>query len=816
MSEPHGKRQLALRVGGSLLLAFGQTAASIAWLRADGPIGLMYAYVACVETLTLLRLLLHRLPPLGRRGAGLRTVEGVTTVLLGLLFLFGALVILVGLNITPVSAYLAWFGLVREGVRGGTLAYMFSVKFAYFGALFASLLIGGSVLSALLNLSAVDLLILAVLLDKPGLAAIGALLFLAALVRLATRRAGRLKGRARAAVAQVALLSAVVALPFWALHPRNRIIDDLYAIRMERLVASIFPNFPFLYNVPGYGYTLESGQIGDAPALTSRPVFQLTAPAGSTVYIRTGVYDVYTGTGWELSDGGTQVGANSVPFFETLAAARLQPQTRPITFKVLIDFYSSLPHTLGTVAFRFPDAPTPDATFANLGSGFILYAPLRRGSTIVDLVASPNDALKPIDLAFRRRGRREEDPSSTKPFAASLFSHRSKQDAAGGEDGGNAAASADDPPSENATAEDGGYDEWWGDSWNPTSYFRLVRRRLEDLQDAYGLQLGRYALTPWERDADLQTGAVPESLLQLARRLGAGESQGETIDAIRSYLLDNYGYTLQTKPGGPYDDAVSNFLFSTKKGYCVQFASAFVILARLNGIPARYVTGFLAELPSNSTEMVVTGLSAHAWAEVWDNERGWITEEATPPMLAAAAGSPHVLQEYNPTDSRYTQRQLEAVLGGRLTPSAPPTLAPQPALTQQLSGITKHVTSHGSLIPLSIALLVLIVGLVLRRLVRREDRFRQVVRRIARHASARGYPDPAQAGWQGWSRALAVRFPDRSDVARRAALVIQRSFFSPPSATPGRDLDFLRRLERALRAGRRRAVGGPRSGRRAP
>ncbi|HUX19710.1 MAG TPA: transglutaminase-like domain-containing protein, partial [Spirochaetia bacterium] len=343
----------------------------------------------------------------------------------------------------------------------------------------------------------------------------------------------------------------------------------------------------------------------------------------------------------------------------------------------------------------------------------------------------------------------------------------------------------------------------------------VATRDLAAASQKYGIQASRFYLTPWERAADLQTGAVPAELVDLAHQLGAGKTEDGAIRSIRNYLVDNFQYSLDTSAGGPYHDAVSDFLFASKKGFCVQFASAFVILARLNGIPARYVTGFLAELPNGADQMTVTGLSAHSWAETWDSHRGWVTQEATPPMIAAASGNTNVLREFNPTDSSATQRQLEAVLGGRLSPGAPGGSSASKTLSRDLSEIGRGLPGVPLLVLIATALLA-VVALLVRFSVRRfapvELRLRQIVRRIERRSQSRGFPDPSKQGWKEWSFELSRRSPGKAQVARRAATLIHRSFFSGRRREEDRvkrDVVFLNRLYRALPRRRKRDVQVP-------
>lgn len=99
--------------------------------------------------------------------------------------------------------------------------------------------------------------------------------------------------------------------------------------------------------------------------------------------------------------------------------------------------------------------------------------------------------------------------------------------------------------------------------------------------------------------------------------------------ALRSWLSRSFRYTLDVQPQSPDMDFVTTFLLDTKEGYCTYFASAMTVLCRMIGLPARYVEGYVAE-PDANGQALVTGLSAHAWTEVYFKGFGWLTFDATP------------------------------------------------------------------------------------------------------------------------------------------------------------------------------------------
>jgi len=99
--------------------------------------------------------------------------------------------------------------------------------------------------------------------------------------------------------------------------------------------------------------------------------------------------------------------------------------------------------------------------------------------------------------------------------------------------------------------------------------------------------------------------------------------------AIQHYLAGNYAYTLEVENQPTNQDFVSTFLIETKEGYCTYFATAMTVMARMAGLPARYVEGYVA-YPDAEGLAIVTGMEGHAWTEVYFRGFGWVTFDATP------------------------------------------------------------------------------------------------------------------------------------------------------------------------------------------
>lgn len=142
---------------------------------------------------------------------------------------------------------------------------------------------------------------------------------------------------------------------------------------------------------------------------------------------------------------------------------------------------------------------------------------------------------------------------------------------------------------------------------------------LED--SAYSDIVDTYTILPNHLEEPVYAIAVEVS--------SAKASPYEKALALQSWLARNCRYTLDVEPQSANDDFVTHFLLDTREGYCTHFASAMTVLCRMIGLPARYIEGYLAE-PDEDGNALVTGLSAHAWTEVYFSGFGWLTFDATP------------------------------------------------------------------------------------------------------------------------------------------------------------------------------------------
>lgn len=133
------------------------------------------------------------------------------------------------------------------------------------------------------------------------------------------------------------------------------------------------------------------------------------------------------------------------------------------------------------------------------------------------------------------------------------------------------------------------------------------------------------------RDYLGNTELSPQTESCLQEMTASAQTQIEKLRAIESSLAA-LSYT--TRPGDLPEwvtgerEFLDFFLLESRQGYCTYFATAFVLLARAEGIPARYVQGYCVPVQEGGT--LVYSSMAHAWPEAYLEGVGWIPFEPTP------------------------------------------------------------------------------------------------------------------------------------------------------------------------------------------
>ncbi len=126
---------------------------------------------------------------------------------------------------------------------------------------------------------------------------------------------------------------------------------------------------------------------------------------------------------------------------------------------------------------------------------------------------------------------------------------------------------------------------------------------------------------------DIDAESNPKSF-KLARSWSHLPSEEIISHVLQMFNQQTFIYTL--RPPRLSNSAIDDFLFNTKKGFCEHYATSFVYLMRAAGIPARIVTGYQGgELNPNGNYLIVRQSDAHAWAEVWLKNKGWVRIDPT-------------------------------------------------------------------------------------------------------------------------------------------------------------------------------------------
>jgi transglutaminase-like putative cysteine protease len=134
---------------------------------------------------------------------------------------------------------------------------------------------------------------------------------------------------------------------------------------------------------------------------------------------------------------------------------------------------------------------------------------------------------------------------------------------------------------------------------------------------------GRYLSVP---------GSLGDDVTKLATDLTASASTPyEKAVKLQNWFTQpgNFTYSLDA-PSTRQDGALRDFLFTSRTGYCEQFASSMALLARLIGIPARVGMGYTAGTQDANGGWVVRTKDAHAWPELYFSGVGWLRFEPTP------------------------------------------------------------------------------------------------------------------------------------------------------------------------------------------
>ena len=162
---------------------------------------------------------------------------------------------------------------------------------------------------------------------------------------------------------------------------------------------------------------------------------------------------------------------------------------------------------------------------------------------------------------------------------------------------------------------------------------RSIRTRFDYNLTSFPDYRAREQLTERQLDYYLRLPEDSNPRTQALGRTWAGNATTprDVIDQAFEFFRSEVFYYTLTPPALGAQPA-DEFLFEAREGFCEHYASAFTVLMRAAGIPARVVTGYQGgEL--NSTRLgeyfIILQSDAHAWTEVWFEDEGWVRVDPT-------------------------------------------------------------------------------------------------------------------------------------------------------------------------------------------
>jgi protein-glutamine gamma-glutamyltransferase len=296
-------------------------------------------------------------------------------------------------------------------------------------------------------------------------------------------------------------------------------------------------------------------------------------------------------------------------------------------------------------------------------------------------------------------------------------------------------------------------------------------------------------LTPGERREALE---VPPSIGPVVRELAQSwTAQNPNPRAIVNSALHFFqsGFRYSVTPGDYGKNALEQFLFHRRVGFCEHYAASFATLMRLAGIPARVVVGYLGgEYNDLGHFVLVRQADTHAWCEVWLPETGWTRVD---PTTAVAPGRASLdLNSF--LESRVTSGQIGSRRSAFLTQLARSALFTNARLAletlsyewdtrllafdadvQEVLLDSMGLANRGPLVLIieilivALALLVIYFGWMQLQTGLRADRVKTLYERFCQRAARLGVRRDPWEGPSDFSTRAALLLPDESERIRQ-------------------------------------------------
>ena len=183
-------------------------------------------------------------------------------------------------------------------------------------------------------------------------------------------------------------------------------------------------------------------------------------------------------------------------------------------------------------------------------------------------------------------------------------------------------------------------------------------------QRLIGPRLSMFGREVLARYLDVPDSTSPETI---ALAEGLAKGQTSTYDVVLAYeqwMSEHVQYDLDAPVPDEGEDAVHDFLFESRRGFCEQIASALAIMLRTQGVPTRVATGYAAGVRDRIAGVFeVRASDAHAWVEVWFPDTGWQAFDPTASVpLSGEGGSDSVGAQLADGLGTYVERNAGRVV----------------------------------------------------------------------------------------------------------------------------------------------------------
>jgi protein-glutamine gamma-glutamyltransferase len=149
-------------------------------------------------------------------------------------------------------------------------------------------------------------------------------------------------------------------------------------------------------------------------------------------------------------------------------------------------------------------------------------------------------------------------------------------------------------------------------------------------KSAFNLTMPQEKRAKLDRALQVDPERDPRSYTALQKRVDlTTDDQSKANQLLQFFSSMDLAYSLKPK-AIDLEHPVDSFLFDSKVGYCVHFASAFASAARMVGLPSRIITGYKADRANAiNNYLLVKEADAHAWVELYLKGKGWVRFEPT-------------------------------------------------------------------------------------------------------------------------------------------------------------------------------------------